>query len=61
MSLKKYLLTKAARKNAEGREKAQEHYDVSGYGVAYRKASDYLRDERVTSFLKEAEKVAANR
>lgn len=61
MSLKKYLLLKTAQKNAAAREKVTEHYAISGYGVAYRKASDYLRDERVTSFLKEAEKVAPNR
>ncbi|MCR9187666.1 MAG: hypothetical protein NXH96_02655 [Alteromonadaceae bacterium] len=58
MFLKKYLVLKEAKKNAEAREKATEHYAISGYGVAYRKASDYLRDERVTSFLKEAEKVS---
>jgi len=40
------------------RSDAHKHYSVSGNGVAYRKASDYLSDERVNSFLKRAEKVA---
>lgn len=33
-------------------------YTVTGNGVAYRKASNYLKDERVEKFLRAAEKEA---
>jgi len=36
-------------------------YSVSGNGVAYRKASDYLKDQEVMSFLKEAERIRSTR
>jgi hypothetical protein len=37
---------------------AQQRYSVSGNGVAYRKASSYLKDKRVNEFLRAAEKEA---
>ncbi|MEO9524479.1 hypothetical protein [Marinobacter alexandrii] len=37
------------------------NYSITGNGVAHRQASDYLADEKVVSFLKEAEQVKVTR
>ena len=56
--IKKLLAMGYGEQAGSERSDAHKHYSVSGNGVAYRKASDYLSDERVNSFLKRAEKVA---
>lgn len=40
------------------RYQANQRYTVTGNGVAYRKASNYLKDTRVNEFLRAAEKEA---
>lgn len=56
---------RAAGEQHEGARAAGQHhkaeYSVSGNGVAYRKASDYLKDKEVMSFLKEAERIRPTR
>lgn len=59
--LKEAFISDDARKVRSYRRAQTGSYSVTGNGVAYRKASDYLRDEKVVDFLEEAEQVRVAR
>ncbi len=60
-SIKEAFLPSDTKRIRSGRTVHARTYSVTGNGVAYRKASDYMRDDKVVDFLEEAEQVRVAR